>query len=271
MVGATIIDHGIDAGLAWHYGDPLREQRWLEDGTGVVELTNRQVVRIAGVDRRVLIGQDESPNSTGSTYWLSPQGQIIAHMAWVECADAIWGWSEPGHGLTDQLNQLDPGLDITVEARPDMVVSFSGQPGQIARSGTPDCLGGYELFLPRETPLTGRPVGIWALTARRIAAGVSRLGVDTDQNTLMGELLSYGTPRRLVRLHLDGCAERFLDPGTPLALADEPTTTVGFVGSMSYHYQLGPIALGLVDSAINNSSTLMADGVPAIIEQITRA
>lgn len=290
-MGATIIDHGIDRGLAWHYGDPLREQRWLEDGTGVVDLANRQVVRITGPDRRALTGdppdggsvrsqgdgvscaRDDGATTTGSTYWLSPQGMIIGRFAWVEVEDAVWGWIE---GCRLEQNPcrltLQGGaffeLDIAVEARPDMTMRWSGQPGPICRSGTPDCLGGHELFLPRGTPLAGRPVGIWAHTVRRIGAGVPRVGVDTDQRTLPAELSPLGSPRRLVRLHLDGSAERFLDPATPLVLADGPSGAVGFLGSMSYHRELGPIALGLVDAAIDASTTLLADGVPASVEEL---
>ena len=40
-----------DEGVAGHYGDPYREQRRLETGVGVVDLSQRQVVRITGPDR----------------------------------------------------------------------------------------------------------------------------------------------------------------------------------------------------------------------------
>ena len=37
-----------DAGIAWHYGDPLGEQRRLERGEGLVDLSNRGVVQLTG-------------------------------------------------------------------------------------------------------------------------------------------------------------------------------------------------------------------------------
>ena len=40
-----------DAGLAWHYGDPLGEQRKLMTGVGSVDLSNRGVLRLSGIDR----------------------------------------------------------------------------------------------------------------------------------------------------------------------------------------------------------------------------
>ena len=42
---------GIDAGVAAHYGDPLREQRLLEEGLAVVDLSNRAVLTVSGPDR----------------------------------------------------------------------------------------------------------------------------------------------------------------------------------------------------------------------------
>lgn len=42
---------GPDAGVASHYGEPLREQRALAAGTAVVDLSHRGVVTVSGPDR----------------------------------------------------------------------------------------------------------------------------------------------------------------------------------------------------------------------------
>ena len=42
---------GADAGLAWHFGDPLGEQRAMESGTAAVALTNREVFTVSGEQR----------------------------------------------------------------------------------------------------------------------------------------------------------------------------------------------------------------------------
>ena len=42
---------GADAGVAAHYGEPLREQRALAAGTAVVDLSHRGVVTVSGPDR----------------------------------------------------------------------------------------------------------------------------------------------------------------------------------------------------------------------------
>jgi folate-binding protein YgfZ len=188
----------------------------------------------------------------------------------------------------------------------------------------------------------GCPVGLWGWEARRIAAGLPRVGLDTDQRTLPNELglpseavaLDKGCypgqetvarvhnvghpPRRLVRLHLDGSAERLLTAGTDLTLAptghaadqdaagsertapsaatddrpdsaadstaagattpgpttgSDPTTAapgapVGRLGSMAWHWELGPIGLALVTRRLPESATLLADGVAAAVESL---
>ena len=40
-----------DAGVAAHYGDPYAEQRALEAGQALVDLSHRGAVRVAGPDR----------------------------------------------------------------------------------------------------------------------------------------------------------------------------------------------------------------------------
>ena len=42
---------GIDAGTAWHYGDPIGEQRAAERGAILVDRSNRSVLTVTGPDR----------------------------------------------------------------------------------------------------------------------------------------------------------------------------------------------------------------------------
>ena len=143
--------------------------------------------------------------------------------------------------------------------------------------------------------------GMWAFEALRIAARVPRLGLDTDHRTIPHEVgwietavhLNKGCyrgqetvarvhnlgrpPRRLVFLHLDGSADRLPAHGDPVQLAgDEPgdehggkqRAVVGFTGSAARHYELGPIALGLVKRTVPVDATLLAGGVAAAQEVI---
>ncbi len=47
----AVAGEGLDAGVALHYGDPMREQRLLEEGLAVVDLSHRDVVTVTGPDR----------------------------------------------------------------------------------------------------------------------------------------------------------------------------------------------------------------------------
>jgi folate-binding protein YgfZ len=157
----------------------------------------------------------------------------------------------------------------------------------LVRRGS-DSLGGQEVFVPRDALADVladyRPAGTWAFEARRIAAGVPRVGLDTDHRTIPNEIglldvavhLDKGCyrgqetvarvhnlgrpPRRLVRLHLDGSVDALPEPGAPLELDGK---AVGMVGSSARHYELGPIALGMVKRNTPVDAELLADGIAA--------
>jgi folate-binding Fe-S cluster repair protein YgfZ len=68
-----------------------------------------------------------------------------------------------------------------------------------------------------------------------------------------------------VLLHLDGSADRLPRHGEPVQLDG---AAVGFVGSAARHYELGPIALGLVKRTVPVDAVLQADGIAAAQEVI---
>ena len=100
-----------------------------------------------------------------------------------------------------------------------------------------------------------------------IAAHVPRLGLETDHRTIPHELgllapavhLNKGCyrgqetvarvhnlgrpPRRMVFLHLDGSDSSLPAHGDEITLDGR---AVGFVGSAVRHYELGPVALGII-------------------------
>lgn len=80
---------GVDAGVAWHYGDPTAEQRALARGGAVVDLSNRGVVTVTGPDRLTWLhsvtSQDLAslaPRTSAETLVLSPHGHV-EHVAGV--------------------------------------------------------------------------------------------------------------------------------------------------------------------------------------------
>ena len=71
-------------------------------------------------------------------------------------------------------------------------------------------------------------------------------------------------PRRLVLLHLDGSADDKPEPGATVTAGGR---TVGRLGTVIDHFELGPIALALVKSGIGPDVELeVGDGLPARID-----
>lgn len=138
-----------------------------------------------------------------------------------------------------------------------------------------------------------RPAGVWAYEAHRVVALRPRLGVDTDERTIAHEAGWIGgpgvgavhldkgcyrgqetiarvhnlgkPPRMLVLLHLDGSADR---PAT-----GDPVTaggrTVGRLGTVVDHAELGPIALALLKRGLPADTALVTgenSDVAAVID-----
>ncbi|NKY53137.1 CAF17-like 4Fe-4S cluster assembly/insertion protein YgfZ [Nocardia vermiculata] len=159
----------------------------------------------------------------------------------------------------------------------------------------------FDLVLPRAqlserwTALTAagaEPAGLWAFEALRTAALRPRIGIDTDDRTIPQEAgwiggpeefgavhLNKGCyrgqetvarvhnlgkpPRRLVLLHLDGSADARPAAGDPVSAGGR---SVGRVGTVIDHFELGPIALALVKRAVGADTRLEAGPMAAAID-----
>src|ERR1700749_1315367 len=92
-----------DEGVPAHYGDPLREQRATEESAGVVDRSNRGVVRITGPDRlswlhslttQALDGV--AAGAAAQALVLSPNGHVEHHLTLTDDGTAVWAHVEPG-------------------------------------------------------------------------------------------------------------------------------------------------------------------------------
>ncbi|HEY3437541.1 MAG TPA: glycine cleavage T C-terminal barrel domain-containing protein [Actinotalea sp.] len=88
---------GADAGVAWHYGDPTAEQRALEHGRAVVDLSHLGVVTVSGPDRLTWLHSITSqhlsslaPRSSTETLVLSPHGHIEHAAGVVDDGTTTW-------------------------------------------------------------------------------------------------------------------------------------------------------------------------------------
>jgi folate-binding protein YgfZ len=278
----------------------MREQRLFETGSAVVDLSHRGVVTISGPDRLTWLHSLTTQHLTSlapglgvTTLVLSPQGHLEHVLYGVDDGTTFWAHTEPGLAATlaTWLDRMRFLMRVEVADRTaDTAVVWQLGDAEApwpARSG-PDSLGGRELFVPRselQAALDVAPhAGTWALEARRIEAGVPRLGLDTDHRTIPNEIGLLGVavhldkgcyrgqetvarvhtlgrpPRRLVRLLLDGSVDSLPTPGAALQLDGR---SVGFVGGSARHHELGPVALGLVKRTVDADATLLVDGIAA--------
>src|ERR1700712_1225340 len=100
---SIVLSEGLDAGVPWHYGDPMREQRQLEVGPAVVDLSHRGVLTVTGPDRlswlHALTTQHLAvlePGRGVTTLVLSPQGHIEHALYGVDDGETFWAHTEPG-------------------------------------------------------------------------------------------------------------------------------------------------------------------------------
>ncbi|HEY6796998.1 MAG TPA: glycine cleavage T C-terminal barrel domain-containing protein [Kineosporiaceae bacterium] len=94
---------GRDAGVAWHYGDPSREQRLLANGEAVTDLSHCGVLRLTGPDRLKLLHAvttqhlAELPAGTPTeALVLSPHGHVEHDLHLVDDGESSWIIVEPG-------------------------------------------------------------------------------------------------------------------------------------------------------------------------------
>lgn len=95
---------GPDAGVAWHYGDPVAEQRALVRGGAVVDQSHLGVVRVAGPDRLSWLHSitsqdlaDLAPRTSTELLVLSPQGHVEHVAGVVDDGEATWLITERSH------------------------------------------------------------------------------------------------------------------------------------------------------------------------------
>jgi folate-binding protein YgfZ len=88
---------GLDAGIAWHYGDPVAERKALNDGRAFVDQSNLGVITVTGADRLTwlhsLMTQDLAslnPEHSVEAMVLNPQGRIEHVASVVDDGSTTW-------------------------------------------------------------------------------------------------------------------------------------------------------------------------------------
>lgn len=209
----AVAARGIDEGIAWHYGDPVAEQRAAETGAALFDRSNRELITVTGEDRltwlHTLTSQHLSELADGSTteaLVLSPTGHVEHHAVVTHHEGTVYLDTEPGAGaaLAGYLDgmrfwskvEVTPGADLAI-----LTVAGPRAAATVADAGfggfTRVTDDGVELVVPRADlgATAGRlraagavPAGSWAADALRIPTRRPRWGVDTDEKTIPNEV-----------------------------------------------------------------------------------
>jgi folate-binding protein YgfZ len=236
--GAVEAD-GPDAGVAAHYGDPMREQRLLEEGLAVVDLSHRGVVTVTGPDRLSWLHSlttqqltDLPPHTSRESLVLSPKGHVEHALHVVDDGETTWITVEPGTApaLAQWLDSMRFLLRVEVtdvseryavlgetadaESLPGEPVAWRDPwPGPVGDTTAYGPVNNHpaegrrwrELIIGRdevESAVGDRELaGTWAAEALRVEHWRPRLGLDTDHRTIPHEL---DWLRTAVHLH-KGC------------------------------------------------------------------
>jgi folate-binding protein YgfZ len=101
----AVAGHGPDADVAWHYGDPTREQRALVAGEAVVDTSHREVVTVSGPDRLTWLDtlstqwlRDLARGVSAEALILSPHGHVENALHLVDDGETAWITVEPSAG-----------------------------------------------------------------------------------------------------------------------------------------------------------------------------
>ena len=209
-----------DEGVAAHYGDPVREQRALDGAVGLVDRSNRGVLKITGQDRLSWLHSLTTQHLDGLTAGqsaqalvLRPTGHVEHHLTLSDDGTSVWVHVEPGTAaaLTAFLESMKfmlrvevadlsadaavltvmgPGADVTAGLE---TAGLEGVLGRVSPGpfGIIDLIVARELLADVAAELVRRgavPAGLWAFEALRIAARVPRFGLDTDHRTIPHEV-----------------------------------------------------------------------------------
>jgi len=173
-------DNTPDAGVAWHYGDPLGEQRAAEHDAVVVDRSHRPVIALTGAERRAWLHSistqhvaDLADGACTANLSLDGQGRVEDHWQQTELGPVTYLDTEPwrGQALLDYLTKMVFWSDVQPAAADLAVLSLVGP--LVADPGVAAALGLDSL--PDESAAAALPGGGFA---RRIPADAGQVELD---------------------------------------------------------------------------------------------
>lgn len=245
-------------------------------------------MEVAYVDDTVWLDTDPGAQATGARGGKQTLLEYLESMV-------FWSKVELRDATAERavLTLLGPSTDAALEAvgLPDPAGAAMGSDVIVRRGAL-----GVDLLVPRAardewwarlTEAGARPMGSWGYEAFRVEAARARMDLDTDDRTIPHEVgwvhvaahVAKGCyrgqetvskvhnvgrpPRRMLLLHLDGSPEVLPETGDPVMLGER---TVGRVGSVVRHHELGPIALALVKFSVPLDAELLVGAEDRVVQ-----
>lgn len=296
---AVLVEDGPDKGAVWHFGEPNREQRALEEGKAWADLSHHEIIAVSGPDRLTWLHSltTQYLENLAVDQWvdvliLDPQGHIEHQFLLVDDGKTSWLVVDAGRStsLIDHLTRMKFMMRVEIN-------NVTSEFAFIRTPGLTDERGGPYRIIPRaeftrwqdELNDGSLQVGTWALEAERVAKRRPRIGFEMDFKSIPNELGLLNTavhmnkgcyrgqetvakianlgnpPRRLVLLHLDGSVVTIPNVGSAV---EKDGIKVGFIGTTARHFELGTIALAVIKRNTPTDATLIIEGIPASQENI---
>lgn len=221
------------AGVPFHYGDPLAEQRRLAEVPSLVDRSHRAVIAVSGPDAPAFLNNLLSQKLAGvaagfaaSALDLDAQGHILHHVDVAFDGETFYLDMPRAQrqSLVDYLRRMVFWSDVTIaDADLAVLTVLSPAPGADVPGAVATREQAWSQGLTRTDALVpraelaaaaeafqragGRLAGLMAYTATRVRAGEPELGADLDERAIPHEaprLINRGS--RLGAVHLDkGC------------------------------------------------------------------
>lgn len=207
---ATVLDA---QGVAWHYGNPLGEQRAADGGTIVIDRSQRRVIRVSGKDAAEFLNNllsqklDTAPvGFSAGALDLDIQGHILHHMDIVRTEDAflIDVPAAQFDSLFKFLTMMIFWSEVTVEEADIAILTLLGETDiplppmvEFSRQVQWTGINRVDLGVPRESLVEAtkfleesgaRLAGLMAFTAERVRAREPELAADLDNKSIPHEV-----------------------------------------------------------------------------------
>ena len=216
-------------GVAWHYGSPLVEQRIFETGTGLIDRSNRKVIRVDGPDAPAFLNNilsqkvDAAEDGfTARALDLDAQGRI-QHTMMVTVVDGVFYLDTSAaefDSLIAYLQKMIFWSEVTVEEAdlaiitliggeiplPDVVFRRTADWNGPTRIDVAVPRGSFESSVDKLLAAGARLTGLMAYWAERVKA-LEPEGPDLDAKTIPHEIPHWiGRDEHLGAVHLTkGC------------------------------------------------------------------